>query len=432
MVNRKVDYDITILGGGASSVYAAFKLKSQNVSLVYSEESLGGILNGKKWKNFYVDNGCHLFDGNEKQFEFYESIGGMKPHSVKYGSINSGKFTNEIATPEINDNKLSIEAFEELNNFKFFQNKEKEAETLKDVFLSRFGITGGNYLSEVQKKFTGLNSELINGSEFNKFSIFHRLRVGDDKMSNKLKQKNSYLDQIICASLESRGLNKFQVSMYPKDLGTSSFSRNSEAFLNSTNISKINKFKVETIINKKNYFEIHDIEGNKITTKFIISTLPYGQFQKYLGFPTTPPLEFINYKIIVIEVDAKKISDIYYVQDFDLDNLTYRGSNMGYYSNQFSEDNTTFVTAEIPYASADIHINIEKIKEELIKQNILSSDCEVLDYKIIDKKNVIPINNEVNEVGFPNGIYSLESNSFSLKKKMEDVDNICSRLVKEI
>ena len=40
--------------------------------------------------------------------------------------------------------------------------------------------------------------------------------------------------------------------------------------------------------------------------------------------------------------------------------------------------------------------------------------------------------NEVNEVGFPNGIYSLESNSFSLKKKIEEVDNICSRLVKEI
>jgi len=428
----KVDYDITILGGGASSVYAAFKLKSQKVSLIYNEDKLGGILNGEKWKNFYIDNGCHLFDGNDEQFEFFESVGGMKSHSVKYGSMNLGKFTNDIATPEINDNKLSLKAFEELNNFKFPENNEKKIENLKDVFLRRFGKTGGTYLSEVQKKFTGMNSELINGSEFNKFSIFHRLRVGDDKMSNELKKKNSYLDQIICASLESRGLNKFQISMYPKDLGSSSFGRNSEDFLNSANISKINNFNVGTIINKKNYFEIHDSEGNKITTKFIISTLPYTLFQKFLGFSTTPPLEFINYKIIVIEVDVKEISDMYYVQDFDLDNLTYRGSNMGYYSNQFSEDKTTFVTAEIPYATSDIQINIEKIKQELIKQNILSSDCEVLDYKIIDKKNIIPINNEVKEVSFPNRIYSLESNSFSLKKKLEDIDNICSCLMKEI
>ena len=84
---------------------------------------------------------------------------------------------------------------------------------------------------------------------------------------------------------------------------------------------------------------------------------------------------------------AENVSDIYYVQDFDIDDVTYRGSNMGYYSNQYSENGTTFVTAEIPYSMEEIEIDIESIKLELIKQNILVKDCKIIDYKIIDKKN---------------------------------------------
>ena len=60
-----------------------------------------------------MDNGCHFFDGNENQFEFYQTVGKTKVHEVKYGSVNTGKFTDEI-TPEINQPKVVEAALKEL------------------------------------------------------------------------------------------------------------------------------------------------------------------------------------------------------------------------------------------------------------------------------------------------------------------------------
>ena len=432
MVYNKADYDVSILGAGLSAVYGAYKLKSNTTCLVYSENNLGGILKGEKWNSFYVDNGCHLFDGNEEHFEFYETVGGMKTHSVKYGSVNTGKFTDQIATPEINDDKLSTAAYDELIDLKFSEKENISLQNLKEVFYHRYGEIGGSYLSKVQRKFTGMNSELINSSEFKKFSVFHRLRIGDDKMSNTLKKNNAYLDEIICSSLGSRGLDKYQKSMYPKNRGTTGFVHNSEKFLKDNNFALISNYRVEKIIKKNNHYEIIDNQGSKFTTKYILSTLPQTLLQKLLGHQTNPPPNFISYKIVLIEIEAENVSDIYYVQDFDIDDVTYRGSNMGYYSNQYSDNGTTFVTAEIPYAMEEIEIDIESIKLELIKQNILVKDCKIIDYKIIDKKNIIPINNEIQELELPENIYSLLPTSFSMKSKLEDIDKICLSLTNEI
>ena len=63
----------------------------------------------------------------------------------------------------------------------------------------------------------------------------------------KLKQSNSYLDNIICSSLESRGLNKYQVSMYPKNNGTTGFTFSAKKFLDKNKISLINNFIISKI-----------------------------------------------------------------------------------------------------------------------------------------------------------------------------------------
>ena len=102
MTRIDTDTEVTILGGGLAALYAAYKLKSYDITLLHSSNKVGGLLNGSTWKNFYVDNGCHFFDGNENQFEFFQTVGKTKVHEVKYGSVNTGKFTDEIATPEIN------------------------------------------------------------------------------------------------------------------------------------------------------------------------------------------------------------------------------------------------------------------------------------------------------------------------------------------
>ena len=425
MSTRKVDSEISILGGGLSSIYAAYKLSNRKPTLIFGEDKIGGILNGKKWKNFYIDNGCHLFDGNEEQFNFFETVGGMQRHNVTYGSYNQGILKEDIATPEISNPEQvkivlkELQSLEKINNIQSTKNVN-----IKEVFIDKFGKTCGNYLSEIQTKFTGLPSNIVAGEEFDKFSVFHRVRIGNDQISNDLKRKNSYLDKIICSSLESRGLNKFQVSMYPKEFGTSGIANNVKEYLQKNSISSIKNFKIVKIEEKEDYFEIVGNNGSVHKSRKIISTLPYSLLSKLLGQNLKATPTFVNYKIIILEIKEQHALENYYVQDFDKNNSVYRSSNMGRYSNQYSDDGTTFVVAEIPYSSEEKVIDLQKIKNELIIHKILAPNTEVIDHTVYDKKNIIPINYSQQKISLPENLFSVEHNSFSMKSKFSDIDKI--------
>ena len=431
MTRIDTDTEVTILGGGLAALYAAYKLKSYDITLLHSSNKVGGLLNGSTWKNFYVDNGCHFFDGNENQFEFFQTVGKTKVHEVKYGSVNTGKFTDEIATPEINQPKVVEAVLKELLNDDHTKFKKKNPNNLKDEFINIFGKTAGLYMSGIQKKFTGIDSEELNASEFQKLTIFNRLRIGNDDLSNKLKNKSNFLDNIICSSLQSRGLGNYQVSMYPEFYGTSGFVNNAIQFFGKNDVNIINKFTIKKIVEKKDFFEIHSDQGVKLTTKYIISTLPSSLLSSIMGkIQNSKPL-FVNYKLIFIEVEKKYVSGIYYVQDFDLKNTVYRSSNMGLYSNQVSENNTTFVVAEIPYSKQDIDININLIKQNLIYQNILNDDCEIKDFKIIDKKNAIPLNTLSDELKLPKKFSAIPASSLTIKNKLDSIDMIVKEVLSD-
>ena len=429
MSARKLDSEITILGGGLVSIYASYKLIDRSPSVVFGEQNLGGILTGQKWKNFYIDNGCHFFDGNDEQFNFFETVGGTQRHNIIYGSFNQGVLSEDIATPEIQDKEMIRKIIKELQSLDYNQQyKSLDYQNIGEVFIKKFGKTCGEHLSNIQAKFTGRNYKSVIADEFDKFSVFHRVRLGDDVTSNKLKQSNAYLDNIICSSLESRGLNKYQVSMYPKKNGTTGFTFSAKKFLDKNKISLINNFIISKIKKMGDHFEIISTDGDRFHTQKIISTLPYALLSKLLGHQTNGIPEFINYKIIVLEIDKKQVLENYYVQDFDPHHSTYRSSNFGTYSNQFSEHDTTIVMAEIPFSFNEVSIDLNKIRQELIRHKILAENVKILDHHVIDKKNVIPINYVHEEIVLPKNIFSVEKNSFSMKSKFADVEKIIKKI----
>ena len=429
MNRSNVDSNLVILGGGLSAIYAAYKLSKDKPTIIFGQEEIGGILNSYKWKNYHIDNGCHFFDGNEEHIEFFKIVGGTVEHEVKYGSYNQGKLTNEIATPEINNTQMITDDINELKNLKNYEhNNILKEESLKDILIRKFGIICGTYLSDVQQKFTGQASEKIRGNEFKKFSVFHRIRIGNDEISNDLKKTSSYLEDIICSSLESRGLPKYQKSMYPKNSGSMGFVINSKKYLAKNNINTLNNFNVEKIKYVNGCYEIYSSSGSTFRTNIIISTLPYGLLAKLLGHKNDSPPQFIHYRIILLEINKKDILDTYYVQDFDTKNYTYRSSNMGYYSNQVSDAGSTFVMSEIPYFQSLQNVNINKIKDELITHGLLKEKSKILDYTFYDKKNVVPINTATQKINLPNKFYSIDSGAFSAKDKLSDIDLISDNL----
>tara|TARA_X000000368_G_scaffold199442_1_gene157528 strand:- start:16844 stop:18145 length:1302 start_codon:yes stop_codon:yes gene_type:complete len=429
MNRSNVDSNLVILGGGLSAIYAAFKLSKHKPTIIFGQEEIGGILNSYRWKNYYVDNGCHFFDGNDEQIEFFKTVGGTAEHEVKYGSFNQGKLTNEIATPEINSTKMITDAINELKNLEDFEdNNFLKQESLKDILIRKFGKICGTYLSDIQQKFTGQVSENIRGNEFKKFSVFHRIRIGDDEISNNLKKTSPYLEDIICSSLESRGLPKYQKSMYPETHGSMGFVINSKKYLAKNNTNILNNFNVEKIKYVNGSFEIYNTFGTTYKTNIIISTLPPGLLAKLLGYKNDSLPQFINYRMVLLEIEKKNVLDTYYVQDFDTKNHTYRSSNMGYYSNQISNDGKTFVMSEIPYFQSLQNLNINKIKDELITHGLLKEKSKILDYMFYDKKNVVPINTITQKVSLPNNFYSIDAGSFSAKDKLSNIDLISDKL----
>ena len=425
MNTEKLDSEITILGAGLSSIYAAYKLSNLDTSIIFGQNEIGGILNGQKWKNFYIDNGCHLFDGNKEQLDFFENVGGMIEHQVRYGSFNQGKLSNDIATPEIHSIDLVNSAIEEVQNLECLSNYDYEKySNIREVFVEKFGDTCGNYLADIQKKFTGQNSENIIPSQIEKFSVFNRIRIGNDQISNQLKKTNSYLDKIICSSLESRGLPRYQRSMYPKKNGTAGFVTEATKFLNKKNIKLVNNFQIRHIKKVNDTFEIISNDGIKFRSKVVLSTLPYPLLGQLLGYVKGTKPDFISYKIIILEVNRDHVLDNYYVQDFDSLNTIYRSSNMGFYSNQFSSDGTTYVMAEIPYHQNFKNIDINNVKDEMVLHKILKKGSQIIDYKGFDKKNIIPINANIHTFEFPKNLYSINPNAFSMKDKLTNIDEI--------
>ena len=67
------------------------------------------------------------------------------------------------------------------------QYKSLDYQNIGEVFIKKFGKTCGEYLSNIQAKFTGRNYKSVIADEFDKFSVFHRVRLGDDVTSNKAK-----------------------------------------------------------------------------------------------------------------------------------------------------------------------------------------------------------------------------------------------------
>ena len=83
-----------------------------------------------------------------------------------------------------------------------------------------------------------------------KLPLLHRIRVLDDVISNQLKSKNDYLENILCSSLASRNQGDKQVSMYSSNTNLRSFGINAQSYLKNRNLEFKNNFQIKKI--KKN------------------------------------------------------------------------------------------------------------------------------------------------------------------------------------
>ena len=124
-------------------------------------------------------------------------------------------------------------------------------------------------------------------------------------------------------------------------------------------LDKLVILKTVSFQNKKG-FNIISEDGQNIQCNKIISTLSFGQISKIFNLPKASNTIYTNFIFVAIEVSSNYVSDIHYVHDFDIENISFRTSNMGRYSNQIIDDKT-FILVEIPYGNNSPIFKIEKI-----------------------------------------------------------------------
>ena len=56
--------DVVVVGAGFAGIYAAWALAraGAQVTLVDSNDAIGGVLRSRVWKDFWLDNGTHNLD----------------------------------------------------------------------------------------------------------------------------------------------------------------------------------------------------------------------------------------------------------------------------------------------------------------------------------------------------------------------------------
>ena len=419
-------FDICVIGGGIPGIYTTYKLKKFDVCLINSGKSLGGVANGFQWDNYKIDFGCRFLDGDSKLFDFYKKVGGAKQLSNNYGAYNSGVLKTDIANPEFNKSHLKDLVLEELRNLKV--NKSKKFDNLHQFLIENYGKLVGNYLSEIQKKITGLSSDKISANSFLNIPLLQRIRIFNDEISNELKKINEHLESIICSSLESRGEEKKQLSMYSKSVNLSSFGKNSELYFQKNKVDFKNNFQIKEIKIKKHSFEIISELGEIIECKKIISTLGLSQVSNLFNIQNKQPVIHTSFNFLALEVNTKNLTDIHYVQDYDLDHISYRTSNMGMYSNQIL-DGKTFLLVEIPYGKDVPKFGLPQIVNEIKKQGIIKDSINIDNFKTFNFQNIIPFNQDVPSLDIHENFYELDYLIFDTKNRLYYLDGIVDSII---
>ena len=228
--------------------------------------------------------------------------------------------------------------------------------------------------------------------------------------------------------MESRGEEKKQLSMYSKSVNLSSFGKNSELYFQKNKVDFKNNFQIKEIKIKKHSFEIISELGEIIECKKIISTLGLSQVSNLFNIQNKQPVIHTSFNFLALEVNTKNLTDIHYVQDYDLDHISYRTSNMGMYSNQIL-DGKTFLLVEIPYGKDVPKFGLPQIVNEIKKQGIIKDSINIDNFKTFNFQNIIPFNQDVPSLDIHENFYELDYLIFDTKNRLYYLDGIVDSII---
>ncbi len=387
-----------IVGSGFRGFCDALELSKNpknNVHIIESSKYFGGITNSIFTKGFFVDKGVHHFDSIPQELSnTIDEIMDGKTSDIGFNSLSAfnGAITKDYGLPDLSslDSKTKNKIKNELLDIARNKNdKESNPPELSNYILNRFGNTAGKIFNNIFNRVYSINPKYVSSTSISVTSL-HRLKFLSDKEMMELK-KDPILDKILAARRKSMGKLNDLVSIYPQNgkamrgwcdqsynwLTTKGVKISLGEKINSIKTSSLGvevitdseKFKADKLIWANE--EISSL-SNVLSIKSKIKDYQYG----------TPMI------FVVLITQDEKINDFTYLQNFSLNNYTYRTSAAGPISRQKNKDGLSFITSECPAKMNSNFWNnpelfIRDIWNECIYLGAVKDDAQLIDYQAI-------------------------------------------------
>ncbi|MGJ3258677.1 MAG: FAD-dependent oxidoreductase [Rhodospirillales bacterium] len=355
--------NVLVAGGGFRGIISAYFLRKRgcNVTLVERAPFLGAVLWPLEWKEYglILDKGCHLFGSGDPVNDdvMLDFLGdNFESHELKVAAAFNGGTTPDTVVPDLTrlPGDQPARVLRETIEAAARNPDAAGAATLAEYLSVRFGPTAAAALGPVCDKMTAARSgELAPGALST--TLGQRVKITDDDIANMLKQLGPLDDRIAASNvhdpykyLETSNPKLPHRHFYPKKGGTGALPRAAQAYLESAGCD----IRLGTSI------EAFRADGRGVSVKiddderdfdYMVWALDMGPLsQVALGEDlVSAKVHKSPMALYYFLTPAEEIGPLSYIQDYDIDHLTFRVSRAGVYSNQILPDGNTYVCSEV-------------------------------------------------------------------------------------
>ena len=373
---------IVVVGGGIAGMLCALMLKNDRneVVIIERDKELGGLFKSQNVykEDIYFDYGTRFL--SETDIPELEKLlyGDLDVYRFDY--VSSGTFYNTLFSE---NSLLSDESLSEEDKKKcladLMQTSPKDSySNLENQFEHTFGKSYSEILLKpIVKKIFHVDSYELEPDSHLLFSL-KRIVIYTEEHTKELK-KESRFDAVVGFHNRKDGINAVKV-IYPLKGGIGAWVESLENKLKAKGVEIWTNCNISAIEQTNNKIDKLSTSYGELSVDELVWTIPTFQLIRLLNLPTekTAPPKLLTFVMFHFIIDKRYLSDLAFVQCFDLNCETFRVTLYNNYRPR--EDGLYLLTSEVLLENVEQFTDKlkERIFQEIIYMKLIPEDSQIV------------------------------------------------------